>query len=59
VAIGPDPDITAAIRLEFVDPQGEGFAVLLDCNEALNLVLRVTGCLARMRGWATSGEDLQ
>jgi hypothetical protein len=50
IAIAPDPDVAAVLRLEFIDPSGAGFAVLLDTHEAMDLVLKVVGQLKRLTG---------
>jgi hypothetical protein len=49
---GVDLDVVA-VRLEVVDPSGEGFQVLLDCNEAVALACKLIGSVARLRGWET------
>jgi hypothetical protein len=59
IAIAPDPDVAAALRLEFIDPSGAGFVVLLDTHEAIDLVSKVMGELARLTGggrkWRVAG----
>jgi hypothetical protein len=45
-------DTTAiAIKIELVGPWGLGFAATLDCDEAIDLALRLIGTVARLRGW--------
>jgi hypothetical protein len=46
--VGVDLDLVA-IRLEVVDPRGDGFACLLGASEALDLALRLIGGLMRLR----------
>jgi hypothetical protein len=44
-------DAPAAIRLEVVDPIGQGFVCLLDADEALEMALGLVAAIARMKGY--------
>ena len=46
--VGLDPDLPA-VKLEVLDLLGQGWAVLLDPEEALELTLRLSGALARLQ----------
>jgi hypothetical protein len=49
-AVGVDLDVVA-VRLEVVDPRGEGFQMLLGADEVLDIALKLIGALARLRRW--------
>ena len=50
------PDVeTGAVRLEITDPQGSGFAILLNQPGTVDLTLRLVGALARLRGYTKEG----
>jgi hypothetical protein len=48
------PDFgVAGVTLEVVDSGGAGFRTIFDQHAAVELVLRITGAIARLRGWST------
>jgi hypothetical protein len=47
VAVDLDLDLPA-IRIEVVDPAGEGFSALLDADEVIDLVCKLIGALERL-----------
>ena len=46
--VGLDPDLPA-VKLEVLDSLGQGWAVLLDPDEAIELTLKLSGALARLQ----------
>jgi hypothetical protein len=46
--VGLDPDLPA-VKLEVLDSLGQGWAALLDPDEALELTLKLSGALARLQ----------
>jgi hypothetical protein len=52
-AVGLDLDVVA-VRLEVVDPAGNGFQALLDTHEAVSLACKLIGSVARLQGWESA-----
>ena len=46
--VGLDPDLPA-VKLEVLDSLGQGWAVLLDPDQALELTLKLSGALGRLQ----------
>jgi hypothetical protein len=53
--VGVDLDVVA-VRLEVVDPRGEGFQALLGADEVLDLALKLIGSLARLKRYGEAGH---
>ena len=54
VSVDVRPDFgVAGVTLEVVDSGGAGFRTIFDQHAAVELVLRITGAIARLRGWST------
>ena len=53
VDVRPDYDC-GGVLIEAVDRDGNGFSTIFDHQAALELVLRVVGALARLRGWGAA-----
>jgi hypothetical protein len=51
VGVRPEFDLNA-VELEVVDQDGEGFRTLLGWERGMDLALRVTGAVIRLRGIA-------
>ena len=54
VGVGADHDV-GGVMLEVVDRDGRGFRTVLDQLVALDVVLKIMGAIARLRGY---GEQL-
>lgn len=50
VSVTPDFDV-GGVALEVVDSAGHGFGTVLDQLVALDVVLRIGGAIARLRGY--------
>jgi hypothetical protein len=53
--VGVDLDVVA-VRLEVVDPAGNGFQALLGADEVFDLALRLIAALARLKRYGEAGE---
>lgn len=49
IDIGPEP-IANGVRLEVVDRTGNGFRTIFDLDVTLDVVLKLVGAVARLRG---------